>query len=670
MTGGSVRVGFSLFIFATSLFWASNVTAQKVGGTGGGAGVSAGYNLGTPGGINPAYCGGQGGMGCLGPEVSEVQAEIYMMDVYTMQAQKRRAQQEQPSEGVSKLDLKAPGSARKEYEKGVLLLLHRDLNGAIAHLSKAVEIYPSFVAAYNSLGRAYMELGNIEKARDQFAEATVLDDHLPNSFSSLCHAELALKHYPAAQQAIKKATSLSPLDLDLLPTLVYADVMNRDFKDAIETTHKVHKGKHDGAAMVHFFAAAAWREEGNLPEMENELKTFLAEAPNNPSAEKAKQLVAQIDDIRAHPAKTTVLQVTEEPSEAMIAAEREEQKQIAEAEKLCVGCSKDEAEQPQAGAPLDAPATFQHRLQKSSDYGWLLRKSVDEVAVFFAATEHGRSVNDLTQQEVELKDDHQPPLAIVDFRNEAQLPLRLGLVIDCSASVVDRFKFEQAAAASFLQKILINNDDLAFVVGFSNTVLQVQDFTSDKDKISRGVEQLAPAGGTALWDAVNYAAAKLSQRVEQGPVAKILVVISDGKDNSSKTTLKQAIQAAERGEVIVYTVSTADGDDIQYTRDTGTSVVSVGDTALRLLAQQSGGSAFSPGSINSLKHSLAELEEVIRSRYLISYRPAHFQPDGRYRSIEINAQKSGHRLRVYARKGYYSRAETAENESPRLLRTP
>jgi Ca-activated chloride channel homolog len=666
MAGGSARSTFFLSILIASLLLPC--TAQRVGGAGGGAGTSAGYNLGTPGGINPAYC--TTGMDCMGPEISEVQAEIYMMDVYTAQAQKRHAQQEQPSEGVSKLDLKAPGSARKEYEKGVSLLLHADFNGAVARLAKAVDLYPSFVAAHNSLGRAYMELGSIEKARDQFAKATVLDDHLPNSFSNLCHAELALKHYPAAEQAIKKATSLSPLDLDLLPTLVYADVMNRDFKDAIETAHKVHQGKHEGAAMVHFFAAAAWREEGNLAEMENELKTFLAEDPKNASAEKAKQLVAQIDDIRVHPPKTTLLQVTEEPSEAMIAAEREEQKQIAEAEKLCVGCSKDEAAQPQGGAPLDARAAFPSRVAKNRDGGWVLHKSVDEVAVFFAATEHGRSVSDLTQQEVDLKDDHQPPQSVVDFRNESQLPLRLGLVIDCSASVVDRFKFEQAAAASFLQKVVVDKDDLAFAVGFSNTVLLVQDFTSDKDKISHSVEQLAPAGGTALWDAVSYAADKLTQHVEQGPVAKILVVITDGKDNSSKATLKQAIQAAERGEVIVYTVSTTDGEDIQYNRDTGTSVVSVGDTALRLLAQQSGGSAFSPGSVNSLKHALAELQEVIRSRYLISYRPAHFQPNGRYRSIDISAQKSGHKVRVYARKGYYSRAETAKNEVSPKLRTP
>jgi len=183
----------------------------------------------------------------------------------------------------------------------------------------------------------------------------------------------------------------------------------------------------------------------------------------------------------------------------------------------------------------------------------------------------------------------------------------------------------------------------------------VQDFTADQGQISHSIGQLVPSGGTALWDAVAYASHKLASREESQPVAKILVVISDGNDNSSKTSLKQAIEAAEHGEVIVYTVSTAEsaGDS---------SGPSMGDRALRLLAEQSGGSAFTPGSVNSLKRSLAELQQVIRSRYLISYKPARFQPDGHYRSIDIDAEKAGHKLRVYARKGYYSRVNGATSE--------
>jgi Ca-activated chloride channel homolog len=148
-----------------------------------------------------------------------------------------------------------------------------------------------------------------------------------------------------------------------------------------------------------------------------------------------------------------------------------------------------------------------------------------------------------------------------------------------------------------------------------------------------------------------------------------LVVISDGNDNSSSVTLKDAIQAAERGQVIVYTVSTQEGSDIQLNRTTFDSTVSVGNRALRLLAEQSGGSAFSPGSVNALKHSLGELQQVIRSRYLVAYKPADFRPDGAYRSIDVSAQKAGRKLRVYVRKGYYARQEapeSAENSAPKI----
>jgi Ca-activated chloride channel homolog len=604
----------------------------------------------------------------VGPQIDEAGAEIYMMDVMTLQAQraeKMRQQQEQPSEGVSKLDLKAPSAAKKEYEKGRLALLHNDNNGAVDHLSRAVGIYPKFVAAYNALGSAYMELGTLDKARDQFQQATILDDHLPNPFSNLCHADLALKQYADAEKAIKKASSLAPLNHDLLTTVVYAEVMNHDYDEAIATAHRVHQGKHEDAAMVHFYAAAAWRGQKNMPEMENELKTFLAEDPTNPNAAKAKMLIAEIEDIRLHP-QVKILKITSQAGEAEIAAEKEERKQVAEAEKLCVGCSESDTEQPTSEtspAPAEGIANQPSvgRVRRNPVSGWLLRKNVDEVALYFAATSHGTSVSDLNREDVHVLDNHLPPASIIDFRNESQLPLRLGLVIDTSESIVERFSFEQGAAAGFLQKVLVNKDDLAFVVGFSNSVLMVQDFTGDQKQLSHAIGELAPAGGTALWDAVTYAADKLASRTEESPVARMLVVISDGNDNSSKATLKQAIQAAERDQVIVYTVSTADGSEIALDPTTFDSTVSIGNYALRLLSEQSGGSAFTPGSVTALKRGLAELQEVIRSRYLISYKPARFRPNGEYRSINVSAQKSGHKLRVYARKGYYARQENTED---------
>ena len=187
------------------------------------------------------------------------------------------------------------------------------------------------------------------------------------------------------------------------------------------------------------------------------------------------------------------------------------------------------------------------------------------------------------------------------------------------------------------------------MVGVNNSVLMVQDFTSDQDRLSHAIQELAPSGGTALWDAVNFAAEKLASRPDTQPVARVMVVISDGADNSSSLTLKEAIGGAVHREIAIYTVSTRDALDERE------SAV-LGDRALQTLSELTGGASYRPGSASKLQASLSDLQEVIRSRYLISYRPASFERDGRYRAIDITAEKNGHKLRVYARRGYYAEA--------------
>ena len=132
-------------------------------------------------------------------------------------------------------------------------------------------------------------------------------------------------------------------------------------------------------------------------------------------------------------------------------------------------------------------------------------------------------------------------------------------------------------------------------------------------------------------------------------MARIIVVISDGDDNSSSATLKQAIEKVQRNEVAVYTVSTRYDDPERSDESTG-------NHAMKTLAQTTGGVAFFPGSAGHLKRSLADLQQVIRSRYLISYRPALFRRDGHYRTLDIAAQRNGRKLKVNARKGYYAAA--------------
>ena len=585
-----------------------------------------------------------------------------------------RSPLEGPSGSVSKLDLKAPGKARREFDKGYQLLMKKDYKGAIEHLGIAVTVYPDFVAAHNALGSAYLALNQNDQARDQFAKAVSLDDHLPTSYLNLGCAQLALKDYHSAQASVQKASSIAPLDLQLATAMTYAQFMNEDYGAVLTSAQQVHSRKHEGAAIVHFYAAAAFDSQNNLEEEQKQLETLLKEDPKSPAALQAQQVLAQIkvEQLRreaqkkqppvvapaAKPVETgpTPEQVAAQMQARMQLAKQDanEQKQIAEADvepaPICANCTSLAS----AGGPaVPGPAAPTAERSSGGSASFTLRSVVDEVAVFFAATDHGKSVTDLTREDVGIHDDLKSPVAVTGFRNEASLPLRLGIVIDTSESITSRFSFEQKAAIGFLQKVLTDKNDLAFVVGVANSVLLVQDFTSDQQQMAHAINQLAPAGGTALWDAVSFGADKLTNRAETQPVARMLVVISDGNDNSSSATLKEAIASAERGEVFVYTVSTREANDADDYTLVGDRVL-IGDRALKVLAEHTGGAAFMPGSITGLNRGLNELQQVIRSRYLISYKPAAFQHDGKYRSIDITAQKSGRKLHVYARRGYYA----------------
>jgi Ca-activated chloride channel homolog len=570
-----------------------------------------------------------------------------------------------PSGSVSKLDLKAPAKARHEYEKGYQLLMKHDSPGAILHLTKSLEIYPSFVAAHNALGTAYLNLGNAQDAVEQFNRAIALDDHLPNSYLNLGCAQLAMQKFGDAEGSLKKAAAIAPMDLQLLTALTYAEFANQDYPAVVSGVKQIHERKHTGAAVVHYFAAGALEAQGNLTAAQSEMETLLAESPKSPSTGEYRKMLQQIKDEEAGRLiasnRLTEPTLTEPAAVADVSfhgptaedtfnrvrqamQDKKEENQIAEAE-----AEPSEAAAP-AGSAGVAPVATRTATEGSHDAPTAtLRVAVDEVAIFFAATDHGRAITDLSASDIEIRDNNRAPENIVAFRNESQLPLRLGLVIDSSNSVTDRFRFEQAAAAKFLKTVLTDKDDMAFVVGVNNSVLMVQDFTADQALTAHAIDQLAPGGGTALWDAVGFAAEKLASHAETQPVARMIVVISDGEDNSSGSTLKEAIAKAQQGEVAVYTITTREAID----KD-GSGVV--GDRALKTLSGLTGGTAFAPGSVHGMGVSFGELQQVIRARYLVSYRPSALEMNGAYRAIEIKAEKDGRKLTVYARKGYYAAA--------------
>jgi VWFA-related protein len=271
------------------------------------------------------------------------------------------------------------------------------------------------------------------------------------------------------------------------------------------------------------------------------------------------------------------------------------------------------------------------------------RSRSDEVNVIFTITDkHNKFIKDLKKDQFKILDNNRPPRQILDFSAETDLPLRVGLLIDASNSIRDRFMFEQDAAISFLHQIIRPKTDKAFVLAFDEVWDLTQDFTNDLDKLTRGIKVIRPGGGTALWDAVFYACRdKLMKEKETGPVRRAIILVSDGDDNQSRVLRQEAIEMAERAGVIVYTISTnlsnSPGDE--------------GDRSLKMLAETTGGQAFFPFKLQDVANAFHDINEELRSQYSVFYKPDNFEANGQFRPIQIIADNKKYKVR--AKKGYY-----------------
>jgi Ca-activated chloride channel homolog len=272
-----------------------------------------------------------------------------------------------------------------------------------------------------------------------------------------------------------------------------------------------------------------------------------------------------------------------------------------------------------------------------------ITKRVDEVNVVFTVTDkRGKFVKDLKQKDFQVMDDSRQG-TIRSFRSETNLPLRVGLLIDASNSVRDRFKFEQEAAIEFLNQIIRANFDGAFVIGFDTTPEVTQDFTDNTEALAKGVHMLRPGGGTAMYDAIYYACRDKLMAYDKSTVAtrRAIILLSDGEDNQSRVSREEALEMAQKAEVIIYAIST------------NTSGMKLrGDKVLEYFADQTGGRAFFPFKIQEVSDAFSQIQDELRSQYAISYKPSDFQFNGKYHKIDILADNKKYKVR--ARKGYYA----------------
>jgi VWFA-related protein len=298
-------------------------------------------------------------------------------------------------------------------------------------------------------------------------------------------------------------------------------------------------------------------------------------------------------------------------------------------------------------------------------------------------TRQGEIVSDLGKDDFTLRDDGKPQV-IKYFSRESDLPLTLGLLIDTSDSQRSLIGEESAASYRFIEQVIREDKDLAFVIRFDRQVELLQDVTSSRKLLEKALGLLsqpagqlrrapqefqgpgrggpgqgpgrggsgpgrggAGGGGTALFDAVWLASNEIMKK-QSG--RKAVVILSDGVDRGSRIRMDEAIEAAQRVDTLAYSVLFSDPD--AYGGPLGGALTTaMGSTDLERLSRQTGGRYFEVSKKRTLADVYRSIEEELRSLYSIGYTPEHTGRPVTYHKIKLTAKRNG--LVVQTRDGYY-----------------
>ncbi len=275
---------------------------------------------------------------------------------------------------------------------------------------------------------------------------------------------------------------------------------------------------------------------------------------------------------------------------------------------------------------------------KSTQDDNVVRIKTELVTVLVSVTDQkGNLVSNLSKEDFELSENNiaQEVFAVA---KENTAPLRLVVLFDTSVSVKPKIKFQQQAATKFFKSVLRPVDQAA-LLSFNHDVVIEKGFTSDTEALADAARSLKAKGSTALYDAIYLA----SQQLEKVSGRRVIVIISDGANVISRTTLDTALKMAERADAVIYAIYTA-------TRLEEFGVVA-GDKELEKICERTGGEVFFPNNINDLDESFSRLAAVVRAQYALTFYPSNEQ-QGNYRALKVNVKKPD--LKVKARKGYYA----------------
>lgn len=277
--------------------------------------------------------------------------------------------------------------------------------------------------------------------------------------------------------------------------------------------------------------------------------------------------------------------------------------------------------------------------------------SVDEVSLtFHAADAHGLPVNDLKLDELSLLDNGKAPRRILAFQLQQDFPIRAGIVMDTSESVEDHLPGNRAIAIEYVQQLLRQQTDHAFVIGFGRVSRILQPWTSDTAALTAGIGRITAGGerrivGTAIFDTLYRACRYQFGKIDHAASGNFILLFSDGEDNASSLSLKEAVDACQRTHTAVYA----------FRADSESSFGSAGPKTLVELALETGGRVFHDnGSEAGVYSDLRSIEADLRDQYRLVYKPAELKHDGSFHRITLKASERVDSIMI--RSDYYAPA--------------
>jgi VWFA-related protein len=257
----------------------------------------------------------------------------------------------------------------------------------------------------------------------------------------------------------------------------------------------------------------------------------------------------------------------------------------------------------------------------------------------------GALVTDLDERAFSIFENNQRQRVALFRRDD--IPVSLGLLIDNSGSMRSLRARVEAAALAFARAS--NPQDEMFVLNFADSTRLDVPMTSDRQALERGIRRVDSIGGTAMRDAVETAETYLGDHARQD--RRVLLVITDGIDNSSSATAAAIQRLAERTETVIDAIGLFHAQD--------ESRAGAGRRELKDLTERTGGVAYFPESVEQIESVAIDLARQIRSQYTIGYTPTNPALDGSYRTIRVTASGPEH-YSVRTRAGYRAVADGRE----------